>query len=400
MRCRARATVVFFAIATGAFAGRDARATTEASGLDARWGAQAGTGVASAEGAVSLFYNPARLNAVGRGDLTLGAQLVNVQQNAPLLGPNQSQSSNEWAPVGFVDGSYRLTDKLVLGASFQPASGSGGNYNTPGGALSLTAFAAEASVGASYKILPRLWLGAQYRVTYTYLTTDVPTQLPTGASEEAETKLHGFNFAGAAFGLFFAPADHTGIGLYFRTRTNTTIDGSTSIGGQSYDASSRATSPDKIALGASQTFLHDALRVSIEGSIFTYGALDQATVVTVQTPGAPTVTTTVTDLKTIWEGKIGGEYWMLSHRLAVRAGLWLGPEPNRAGNTSALGMPPGFFVAPSIGVGTQLGAWNIDLGATEQVKHGETVDATVNGNPGSYERSLLDLQASARWRFE
>jgi hypothetical protein len=392
--------LVLSTLAVGALSARDAGATTEASGLDARWGAQAGAGVASAEGAVSLFYNPARLNSVGVGDLTLGAQLINVRQKAPLFGPYQAQSSNEWAPVGFLDGAYRFTDKLVLSASFQPASGSGGNYTTPGGPLSLTAVAAEGSVGGSYAILPNLWVGAQYRVTYTHVSTDVPTSLPNGASVDIDTKLHGFNFAGAAFGVYFAPLEHTGIGLYFRTRTNTTINGSSTIAGASYDASSRASSPDKIALGASQTFLRDALRVSIEGSVFTYGALDSATVVTVQTPGAPTVSTTVTDLKTIWEGKVGGELWVLPRRFAVRAGLWFGPEPNRAGNTSALGMPPGFFFAPSLGAGVQAGAWNFDLAATDQLTHGETVDSTINGNPGRYERSLFDVQASARWRFE
>jgi len=81
--------------------------------------------------------------------------------------------------------------------------------------------------------------------------------------------------------------------------------------------------------------------------------IDSSTTTTLDTPNGPVSQVTVTNDRTYWEAKVGGEY-CIEKRWAVRAGLTLGNENTRLGYASPFSSPPAeLTVTPSVGVGAK-----------------------------------------------
>jgi len=374
-------------------------ASSEGLSFDAESFGIAGTGTATAQGAHAMVHNPALLNASENGDVVLDGILVNQTLSAPILGPNGQLDSKGSLIAGFVGASVRVMPRLVLGISVSPGGGSGGDYTLPGGAGELSAqlFSLEAALGASFKVTEDLWVGAEYRFSYLSEGLNQPTPTPAGV---VQTKLSASGvapFAGS-LGLFWRPAHSTGIGLYYRSRVSADVSGTLDAGPLSVGAHSHVATPDKLALGISQELLDARLRLTVQGAIAFYGALDGSTTTTFDGGVLPPLTQTL-DQRNIWEAKAGGEYWAVKGVFVIRAGIFVGDEQTRAGYENPFSPPATPFVAPTLGAGLKLGHVDINLGVAALLPHSEQVASTVNGFPGEYKASSIDGALGVRYRF-
>ncbi|MCW5835463.1 MAG: hypothetical protein KIS78_23880 [Labilithrix sp.] len=379
---------------------RAAGATTEIAALDGRYLGQAGTGIASSGGGAAMFHNPALLGATSsRGDFLFSPSLSYTQNSAPAAGPNQQQDTNAVSPAGFIAATYRIVPRLALGVAVQPTGGSGGKYEVNGAEISAAAFALEADVGAAFAITDRLSVGAMYRVGYLASTSKSPDA--TGGT--AEASLSGadlFSFTVGAAYRFGDENNATKLGFYYRSRISAEISGKTETSAGKFDTTSHYALPEKFQLGISQALLDRRLLLAAQGGLVMYGWLPGSTTTTLETPAGPASVVTVSDDMTVWEGKVGGELWVVPETFAVRTGVWFGPEQVRNERVSLFNSMLGFAVKPTIGAGVQFGRVGVDLGAVFGLPHGETVTSTSNGNPGEYKQGLLvSVALGLNYRF-
>ena len=381
---------------------RPARATNEIAALDGHYLGQAGTGIASSGGAVSLFHNPALIGATtGKGDFLFSPSLSYTHNSAPVAGPNQQQSNNAVSPAGFIAATYHLSPQLAIGAAFQPTGGSGGKYEVNGSEISAAAFALEADLAAAYAVTDRLSLGVMYRVGYLASTSKSPDASVPGATTKVSLSgadLFAFT-AGAAY-RFGDDDNATKVGFYFRSRISADITGTTETAGGKIDTTSHYSLPDKFQLGVSHTFLERRLLLAAQGGLAMYGWLPASTTTTLQLPTGPVTVVTTSADRTVWEGKVGGEYWAVPETFALRAGVWFGPEQTRDERVSIFNSMLGFFVKPTIGAGVRLGKVDLDLGLLLGIPHGKTVASTTNGNAGEYSGSVFSAALGFNYRFD
>jgi hypothetical protein len=107
----------------------------------------------------------------------------------------------------------------------------------------------------------------------------------------------------------------------------------------------------------------------------------------------------VLDDETTWGVKVGGEYWAIRDRLAVRAGVWFGSEQGRQEHANYFEPYYGYQILPSAGVGLALGRWDLNATMTVLLKTKATVAQSDNGNPGIYEHYTYLPGISASYHF-
>ena len=379
-----------------------ASATPELVSPDPRSLGLGGSGVAFADDASATHHNPARLQAVERASFVLGVAGLLAHQEAPLQDPPSptpsQKTSNVFAPFGMIGGAYRLSPRFVLGLSLLPGSGSAGRYELSNGTeVSGTLFSVEAQLAASFALLDNLWIGVEYRASYVNQVVKSPVALPDNTFFQGKLSLDTFNFVGAAAGIYYEPVRGTGIGFAYRSQMSHDLSGTTDTPAGSLPAHSHFATPDKFTLGVSQRLLDNDLLLSVQGALVMSPWVDKSTTTTIDTPAGPTSSTTVTNDRTFWEAKLGGEYW-IQKRWAIRAGLVLGNENTRRGNVSPFSSPPSnFVVAPTLGGGVKFGNWLIDGAAWFQFDHGDHVDASATVVPGDYRRSGFVGMLSLRY---
>ncbi len=381
-----------------AFCSSTAWATPELVTPDPRSLGLGGGGVAFAEDASATFHNPARLQAVSRASFVVGLSGLYAHQEAPVVAPNQKSTSNVFAPFGMIGGAYRLSPRFVVGLSVLPGNGSGGKYDLPNGMeASASVFSAEAQLGASFALLEHLWIGVTYRASYAREDVKTPTALPDGSIFQSKLTLDTFNFLGASAGIFYEPVRGTGIGFAYRSQMSHDVSGTADTPQGSFPARSHTATPDKFTLGVSQRLLQDTLLLSVQGALVMSPWIDRSTTTTIDTPAGPSASTMVSNDRTFWEAKLGGEYW-LEHRWAIRAGAVLGNENTREGYVSPFTPPPSdFTIAPTLGGGAKFGAWLVDAAVWYQFDHGGYEASTVNGLSGDYRRSGFVGMISLRY---
>ncbi|WP_394839346.1 outer membrane protein transport protein [Pendulispora rubella] len=372
-------------------------ATPELVTPDPRSLGMGGLGVAAADDASATHHNPARLQAVTKASFVLGLSALYAHQEAPVPGDSKG-TSNIFAPFGMVGGAYRLSPRVVVGLSVLPGSASAGRYELKNGTeLSAAAITAEAQLALSFALLDNLWIGVEYRASYVNQTLKTPLVLPDNSVFQVKTALDGFNFLGAAAGIYYEPVRGTGIGFAYRSQMSKDIDGTTDLPQGSFATHSHAATPDKFTLGISQRLLDDALLLNLQGALVMSPWIDQSTTTTIDTPGAPTSSKTVTNDRTFWEAKMGAEYW-LDKQWALRAGLILGNENARKDYVSPFSSPPSnFYAAPTLGGGAKFGKWLVDAAMWWLLDHGDQVDTSQNGAPGDYRRSGFVGMLSLRY---
>jgi hypothetical protein len=379
---------------------RDAHANPDPPSLDPRANAMGGAGVTFSEGAAGLGINPSLMQYSDKGDVILSAYVLHTGVHAPVSGPGARDQSSVSAPVGLVAASWRLTPKLVVGIGAQPTAGAGVDYHLAGGAELKGLFEViELDVGASYALAENFWIGAAYRPSYFSASLTEPTPTPTNPIASTKLSLSKFDPAGAIVGVHYTPEPDTNLALVYRTRLTSEIDGTATTPFGTFDATSHFASPDKVTLGIDHHFLDNTLLLSAQVELILYGALPGTTNSTVKTPAGTQVMPVVADDKTIYETQVGAEYWVLPKCFAVRAGLYFGPDENRAEHIGAINPNIGYAVAPTAGLGVRLGPWNVDASVNWQIRHGETVDSTTGGNPGRYTTGGVIAGAGAVLHF-
>ena len=384
-RLARRLAVAVLPFASLLAASRAAHANPDPPSEDPRANAMAGGGTTFSEGAAGLGVNPSLMQYTDKGDAILAAYVLSTTVHAPVSGPNTRDGSTVVNPLGLVAATWRLTPKLVVGVGAQPTGGLGVQYDLAGGQqLKAVIAVVEIDVGLSYAVTDNFWIGAAYRPSYFSETLTEPT--PSAASPGGSTKisLSKFDPAGGIFGVHYTPERNTNLAFVYRTRLSAELDGTAATPFGSFDATSEFASPDKLSLGVDHHFLDNNLLLSAQGELILYGALPGTTNSTVKTPAGTMTSALVADDKTIYDVKLGGEYWALPRRFAVRAGIYFSPDENSAAHVTPFGPNIGFMVTPTAGLGVRLGRWSIDAAVNWQFWHGETVASTTNGNPGRY----------------
>src|SRR5688572_7225302 len=124
---------------------------------DARAAGMGGGGVASSETASSVVTNPAGLDSIERYAATVTLSPVVLSVSAPLVAPDAEQSSDvAVVPLFFAGGGFRVSDRVVVGASAFVRSGAGAEYTDiaelGGESLAVTLAVAEASLPVSVRV--------------------------------------------------------------------------------------------------------------------------------------------------------------------------------------------------------------------------------------------------------
>jgi len=378
---------------------KTARAGAEVLSYDVRTAAMGGAGVSGSRGAAAVVDNPALILTTDSVDLTLNSFVLNAQTEAPVLGPNQPLNSSITVPVFFAAGALRLNRKLAVAVGVEPI-GAGAPYDLPnGGKLSVIAVQVSLELSAAYAITDNLYIGAAWRPSYVKTTIRTPSPTPTDPGAETKLDLSHVAPASGSVGLFCRIDSDTRAGLFYRSRTSTDLTGSAITPGGTFDARSHFALPDKFVLGFDRSLFDKRLSVAVQGEVELFGALDGTQITTVETPGGPIMQRTVSNDKTTWGVKVGGELWAIPDRLAVRAGLWFGTEPGREEHANYFSPYFNYMFFPTAGIGVKLGRLDLNAVMSWEIRNGAQVAQTDNGNPGHYAHWAYLPGVSANARF-
>jgi len=161
------------------------------------------------------------------------------------------------------------------------------------------------------------------------------------------TKLHGWNFAGFAFGVRYRFNDAFRAGLLYRTKVVVDLEGDTKSTVDNRSTTSRTTSeypvPHTIKLGAELRLLDRRLVLAADFSIWVFKESHPRNVM----QGRPD------DWSNSVRFNMGGEY-TFHERIAVRAGFYVGNSATGDAAATSLSVPPDVLYAVSAGAGVRL----------------------------------------------
>jgi long-chain fatty acid transport protein len=257
-----------------------------------------GAAASTVSGSESLFFNPAGLASNEGIETSLNISPTSTQTKGPLLQDNvvvDSQRMLRW-PFGLT-AKMSLSPELAVGAGFMVAGGIGSEFsNVSFASLGLTAVnpsymskmsIAEFALGAAYKPMPGLKVGASWRASFVsaqfqYFTTPSTALGSLGFFSVDISGLKDSNFAGFRFGAQFEPEGTPfGVGVAVRTPINFTANGT--ISGQyvtsaatptaltGSTASVKSSFPLQIAVGAHYK-VQDNATVAVQYDMARYSA--------------------------------------------------------------------------------------------------------------------------------
>lgn len=338
-----------------------------------------GTAVASVNDPSALFHNPAGL--LGTERLTLMANF------SPLLGTitgnpagnNQNVTSDmTFAPFFLAGVSARLSENVAIGFAAYPVASAGAAYSyehmlpaepgeTPMTGMrtdSTKLFFFELSPGISFQ-LPNIpiRIGVGYRMTYVSLDRErdaslTPTFNPL-ANSGTDFSMSGWSFSGFRFGMHYQMFERFSLGLSYRHRTQTELNGSGSLNlfgnQQEADLTSKITLPSRLSFG---------FRMNLDSFSFAadaeYGFQSQNPDGAIEGfMGAPI--TQVSRWQGAWTVRLGAEYRLMNGRLPIRAGFIWDQQTSNPTYPSAFGTPPAPTYTGTLGAGFDMGSWQANL---------------------------------------
>lgn len=348
-----------------------ASANPEPTAYDTRSISMGLTGTTYLERASALVINPANMEGVGKLGFTLNFTGLFTRQIAPIQGPNtEGRSSLGFGPIpsGFIAG--RIAPRVVFAAGIVIETGYGSSFDDVvcldgapvGGApdftpstdpancanpnpedLNVTFFVGEASLGTSYRINDKFWLGVALRLPFSKQVADlyqnVGAALNTTAYGRVKNDLSGVGFPSPRIGITIKPHRKVGIGIMYRMwsriklvgETTTNVESLPILDGTVAGATADWNIPHALQFGLSykanpHLLLAWELRLQFHGAK-NQGNLNQ-TVNTVVPPlvegGEPLNVTTVVGFgwETVWSAKFGVEYrFRKADLLSFRGGL-------------------------------------------------------------------------------
>lgn len=379
---------------------------------DARSVALGGTGAAYIHNGASVFHNPAALEGIEKFALTADLSLSRPTNTVPLNGPDTKVKSDPTTfPMFLIGGGYRLSKNFVVGLAVFPTAGFGSVYKgvmTPAGPVDLEQkmMMLETTPSLSFAITEGVAIGVGYRITYTTQTAEqlvpVGPPGPTGpAMGKLKVDLSGMNYTGAHIGLYLKPFKDTRIGLTYRNRFTTKLDGTVTINGASSDASTELPLPHSFRIGVAQGLLKSKLLLIAEVKRALYAEADKQLVTKIQAPTGTQEMVIPLDWRNTWTGGFGVEY-NFPGDWALRLGYSLSQSASSEKRASYYFPPPTLLNTIHGGGGVRLWQIDLDLGVFYSFG-GKDVkplqDSPQASNPGRYETTFLMGALSATWRM-
>ncbi len=315
-----------------------------------------GTAVSYVDDPSALFHNPAGLSGTDRltlmGDFSL---LVGTITGNPAEDNQNLTSNTTVGPFFLVGGSGRITDWLTVGLAVYPVASAGATYEYDGGIDQTTLFFLEISPGVAVEIPDTgLSFGAGYRVTYASL--DRSRDQGTAAAFD----LSGLSYAGFRVGAQYKFLDHFSVGLAYRHKTTTDVEGQGFLFDESAETAwvGSFTLPSRLSMGGRMDY--GAFGVAVDAE---YGLQSQNPRGQLEEAGGRGVidVTQISDWTNAWTVRLGAEYRLLEGKLPIRLGfIWDQQTSNRAYPT-AFGTPPAPTYVATAGLGYNAGPWQLNV---------------------------------------
>ncbi len=237
--------------------------------------------------------------------------------------------------------------------------------------LNVTFFVGEASIGTSYRIHDKFWLGVALRLPFSKQVADlyqnVGAALDTVAYGRVKNDLSGVGFPSPRIGLTIKPHHKVNIGIMYRMwskiklvgeTTTTDLDQIPLLNNQTLSATADWNVPHALQFGVSYK-ANPRLLLAWEARLQFHGAPNQGNpnqTVNSSLPLANGNTLDVTTVvgfgwKTVWSAKFGVEYRFKKDLLAFRGGLNVADSAATAAWAQYFTPPPGISATAMAGLG-------------------------------------------------
>jgi hypothetical protein len=388
-----------------------ASANPEPTAYDTRSISMGLTGTTYVERASALVLNPANLEGINKLGFTLNFTGIFTNQIAPIQGPNtEGKSGVGFGPIpsGFIAG--RIAPRVVFAAGLAIETGYGSSFNdvvcldgaplSPNPAapgtnppytpdnnpdtctnpnpedLDVTFFVGEASVGTSFKIHEKFWLGLALRLPFSKqvasLWQNVGAAFPgydPAVSDPSygrvKNDLSGVGFPSPRLGITIKPHEKVTIGIMYRMWSRIKLTGTTETSiltdpdtgnPLALDAVADWNIPHALQFGLSfqaNPYLLNAfeLRLQFHGAD-NQGNLNQTVVASLPGGGLDLTTVVGFGWETVWSAKYGVEYrFRKADFMSWRGGLNVARSAATEAWAQYFTPPPGISVTGMTGLG-------------------------------------------------
>jgi long-subunit fatty acid transport protein len=348
------------------------------------------------ERASALVLNPANMEGIDKLGFSLNFSAIFTKQIAPVQGPNtRGESGTGFGPLpsAFIAG--RIAPRVVFAGGLVIETGYGSSFdnvvcldgdevsddgtpdtnpatctNSAPQDLNVTFFVGEASLGTSYRITDKFWLGVALRLPFSKQVADlwqnVGAALGGFGYGRVKNDLSGVGFPSPRIGLTYKPHHKVSIGVMYRMWSRIVLTGTTETSiltnpdGSPRQLNSKAdwNIPNALQFGVSyqanpRLLMAWELRLQFHGAKKT-GNPNQTVTATDPTGVLPPFTTVVGfGWRNVWSAKYGVEYRFKkkSDLLAFRAGLNIATSASSEAWAQYFTPPPGISVTPMAGLG-------------------------------------------------
>lgn len=321
----------------------------------------------------ALFHNPAGLMGTDRLSITADFSLLTGFIDAS---PNQNmearsiESERTIAPFFLLGVSGRITDWLTAGFAVYPVASAGAEFQYDDGFGATTTDRTrlvfiELSPGLSFQIpsYPKLSIGFGYRITLVQLERfqqTVDPAFPDTPDTGIDFDISGTNFAGFRFGVQWRALDYLQVGVSYRHKTETTVDGDGIVIGAEWPyVGTKFTLPSRLALGLRSDFSDFGVALDLEYAFNSQN--DQAGVFIGADEASASPLANVFDWENALTIRAGVEYRLLDERLPIRAGYIWDQKTSSAVYSSAFGTPAGPTHVITLGTGWNTPTWSLDV---------------------------------------
>lgn len=250
-------------------------------------------------GAESIFFNPAGLGSIEKFESSLNFSPTIIDNKGPIVTANQQVEGKQlFLPVfGAVVGA-KVTDQLAVGLGAYVAGGARARFEnidvSPNVQLNPNLIseitAVEYSLGASYEILPRLRIGAAWRILQVNGDIAFFASQPTGVISVEMNKLKQTRADAYRVGIQYE-GPGWGAGVTYRSSVDFTLKGTATgnfgAGGAppggpiapltGGDALAASTLPEQVKIGGYGDVCDGSIRILGEYEFTKYSKLDKIT---------------------------------------------------------------------------------------------------------------------------
>jgi long-chain fatty acid transport protein len=391
-----------------------------------------GTAIGYVNDPSALFHNPAGLSHTRFISLTANVSpLFGSLQSSPdngLLGPAVStRSEPAFAPFFLVGGSFRVTDWMTFGMGAYPVASAGAEYkyeNKKTGNITTDKTELvfiEITPAVSFDLPGNLRIGAGYRFSIASLERFKgggkanPALLDTlNTSKYLDLDLKGLNFAGFRAGLQWQPIPELQLGVTYRHKTTTTLEGdSSNILYVNYGKTSMdVVLPSKLGAGVRYDAGPLGLALDFE---WTFNSQNGTSTLHGESLDGNTNNDQAQPLPSEWSDamtvRIGTEYKLMDN-YRIRMGYIFDDKTGNEKYPTAFGTPPTPTHSMTAGFGYEAENWETNVayayrfGSTSVDSPTEDPDAQLNLDcpacswQGDYAINLHGVYVDFSWYFE